>query len=74
MYSGGYRKAEIHLRVIEHGHGTLFTTLLPVCCHNLSESTDYFSRAGFLYFFSRAGWILLRISLYTDEVIFNFAN
>lgn len=25
-------------------------------------------------FFSRAGWILLRISLYTDEVIFNFAN
>lgn len=75
MYSGGYRKAEIHLRVIEDGHGTLFTTLLSLCCHNLSESTDYFSTAGFLYvFFSRAGWILLKISLYTDKVIFNFAN
>jgi len=60
MYSGGYTKAEIHLRVVEDGHGILFTTLLPVCCHNLSEGTDYFYRAGFIFFFflEQAGFYL----------------
>lgn len=52
---------------------------LPLWCLFVaitSQKTQiiFLEQVSFMFFFSRAGWILLKIPLYTDKVIFNFAN
>ena len=51
---------------------------LPLCCLFVAITSQkaqiiFIEQVSFS-FFSRAGWILLTISLYTGGVIFNFAN